>query len=52
MEKKASHKDHRMLKNITKDSITNDLELIEFGLQLDLPLSIIKQKLHDYPRSI
>ena len=41
-----------MLKNITKETITSDLELIEFGLQLDLSPSMVKQKLRDYPRSI
>ena len=49
---KTANDDHKLLRNITRDTITNDLELNDFGLQLDLPPSMVKQKLRDYPRSI
>ena len=49
---KTTNEDHKLLRSITRDTITNDLELIDFGLQLELPPSIVKQKLQDYPRSI
>ena len=48
----ATNQDHRLLRSLTRDIITSDLELIDFGLQLDLPPSMVKQKLRDYPRSI
>ena len=41
-----------MLRSITKETITSDLDLIELGLELGLPHTMMKQKLHDYPRSI
>ena len=49
---KKANEDHKLLRSITRDTITNELELIDLGLQLDLPPSMVKQKLHDYPRSI
>ena len=49
---KTTSEDHKLLRSITRDVITNDLELIDFGFQLDLPPSMVKQKLSDYPRSI
>ena len=36
----------------TRDTITNDLELTDFGLQLGCLPSLIQQKLHNHPRSI
>ena len=49
---KTAKKDHKLMRRITRDTITNDLELIDFGLELDLPPSTVKQKLRDYPRDI
>ena len=49
---KTTNEDHKLLRSITRDTITNDLELIDFELELDLPSSTMKQKLQDYPRSI
>ena len=52
LEIKSSNEDHKLLRSVTRETITSDLELIDFGLQLDLPPSMVKQKLCDYPRSI
>ena len=49
---KAANEDHKLLRSITRDTVTNDMELVDFGLRLDLPPSVVKQKLRDYPRSI
>ena len=49
---RTAYKDHKLMRSITRDTITNDLELIDFGLELDLPPSIVKHKLRDYPRDI
>ena len=48
----ATNEDHKLLRTITRETITNQLELIDFGDELGCPLSLMKQKLHDHPRSI
>ena len=52
LEIKTKNEDYKMLRSITKETITSDLELIELGLELGLPNAVMKQKLHDYPRCI
>ena len=49
---KTENEDHKLLRSITKETITNEDELTDFGLQLGCPLSLIKQKRSDYPRNI
>ena len=48
----AANEDHKLLRSITREAITNGMELIDFGLQLGCPPSIAPQKLHDHPRSL
>ena len=48
----ATNEDHKLLRTITRETITNQLELMDFGYELGCPLSLMKQKLHDHPRSI
>ena len=40
------------MRSITKDTITNDLELMDFGLQLGCLPSTMQKKLHNHPRNI
>ena len=49
---KTENEDHKLLRSITRDTITNEDELTDFGLELGCPLSLIEQKRSDYPRSI
>ena len=49
---KTANEDHQQLRSTTKETITNEDELTDFGLQLGCPLSLIKQKRSDYPRNI
>ena len=48
----AANEDHRLLRIITRETITSGVELIDFGLELGCPPSIARQKLHDHPRSL
>ena len=48
----AANEDHKLLRSITRETITNSVELIDFGLQLGCPPSMAPQKLHDHPRSL
>ena len=41
-----------MLSSITREIITNDDDLMDFGLELGCPLSLIQQKRTDYARNI
>ena len=49
---KKTIEDHQLLRTIIKETINSDMELIDFGFQLDLHPSMVKQKLWDYPKSI
>ena len=49
---KATNEDHKLLRSITRETITNDMDLMDFGLQLGYTKTLVEQKLHNHPRSI
>lgn len=49
---RKSNADHLRLRDMTKMLITDDIKLIDFGLQLGCTFNEIKQKITNHPRSI